>query len=668
MRPVVRVAATNSAISKTVEALLTQHCGRLGLRLEVSAYESAEALFDDLEQCPPRELADTLVVVYLDAADLGAAFEPRAPRQQKGWHIADTRVGLAVELLLRFPQVFPVFLSPGIPMNLSCGFPAYRTLIETLRTRHRGSNGTAEAFSLDETFLATEVPLHFVPALDPELAALRQTLSRFARGMRCWFDPTGLRTLVKNRFLGALFGSSDNWSISAEQRNVLQERLGSAAIAVDEEREFALISAYGAYKFGRRGWLVTSWGEFGDDSSRSLWAKPQLRLDDVVVLRDVDLRFPDFPDRRRGMRTRLMDIGNWEERLGEKWRVRVVSSHHDVRDISSSKSKPHPKGQPAPGIYQGLSKPISTLYNLKALLSDDGASLRSVAARLLPVQGPAEGGHGAPYSNLAIAESLLVQARTYEDGPVENILGAFLAGEAVELLLGMSQTTVLEALLLQHKKEVAAEVEFPGISHNIDISERQRDIEAAVAVVLDGSKRLRGRPRKIRKMFLSQFWAEMRIEYRLGEQFLAAEEANIRSLIHTPWVRLQMPGLPRPRAVLARLAALFRCRSGLAEVIEGMKYLIVRPVCSLRAWAMAFLVSNTFSVTLYVLAGACFRFQLVLSVILSSVTLQPTAMLSGIVDDKATLAVQAAALFHMGTSYLLFGALISMLFRKVTRG
>lgn len=739
MRPVVLVATTSPIVSLSLQALLSKRCRELSLKLEVcpggeedkklgaTAYESAEALFEFLEQCSPNVLADTMVVLYIPSWDLANAFCPEARDVDKmthanGWHSGNRRAGIAVELLLRFPHVFPVFLSEGnalgegIPLSYFGGMDYF------------GESGTVAELCRERL-----VPLHFASLLDNRdnkrnPLGLGDVLTRFSQGMRCWFDPTGLRTLVKNHFLGAVFGertksSKLDLTNTEDQRRILLERLEYQVVAVDEELEFAMLNAYTAYRFGMRAWIITSFQEHQEASIWN-WGKG-------TVLRDIDLRFADLPNpdsedcpekykAGNSIRTRFINILDepWPPKVREEhgWSVRAVSSHPLIETNPSDWSGNELRlGQREKGgdlEYLGLSKPITTLYGLKSLLFQNGNTTPSVAARLKPAEGGGGGRHGAPYLNLAMAESLLLQARHCQSGPRENLIGALLACEAIELLLGMSRTTVLEAMILQHNKEVMAEVEFPGVAMAIDTKERDEDIRSAVdnllAINCDAEP---GKALRVRDLFLSRFWAELKIIYRNGEQFEAAEESNSRSLVYGNW-------LPKPgddRRIDAILS--YRTRTGLKTAIVGA-------ATSPRKWFRAFLKINAVFIVgnLMISAGAeRLKFPIsdsvnvAISTFLSSISLQPMGTENdALVKEKSTkpgtsegtfkirpgvgLNAQAPQIgvyleltdqlpsypnlraermyvvaliwttLHMAFSYLLFGTLISMLYRKVTRG
>lgn len=720
-RPTVLIATTQPAMSYALGEKLKPICQKRGLKLEVCpdgvesvvgdanvrAYDSAEALFEALEKRNPMELADTLVVLDI-GTQLTGAFEPKAPKDEC-WHITDNRAGVAVELLLRFPQVFPVFLSPSVPVEDQIE----NTDKVVLPARIEVHEGKWEAFhSLQDSLCRKDefpyfrfavhafcVPLHFVSPLDGGLG-LSSTISRFARGMRCWFDPTGLRTLVKCRFLGTLFGSATVWDNTLDQREVLLARLDHAAVAIDEEREFAMLNAYAAYKFGRRSWIVTTFGEFNDEP---LWVArtPDVAHNlDVVVLRDIDLRFPDMPETeslRNQLKSVKTDVWKIQTRIGGNWRLRVVSSQAGIvaekeADWDDEKKRiGENDDEEKNDKYIGLTKPIGSLYELKELLFKAGEPANSVASRLDIVKDDEKtGGHGAPYLNLAMAESLLLQARHCKDGPTENLVGALLAGDAYELLLCMSKTTALEALLLQHKKEVASEVEFPGVAHAIDIRSRRNDIEATLNKISE-----KDASASMRNMFLSQFWSELRTVYKNGEQFKAAEQANVESLVHSTW-RPKRPRWPWLEKLILTLPRLHWPEKFLpSSVLErnqhviGVKSFFIKPAISFWMWLSWAILGSAVFTSFYILSTQCgenIRWERVIpvlhQVILSSLSASPAKGIIRIEDcldmrvrvtDTATQVVAPdvgfylLTLVHFAFSYVMLGLLISMIFRKITR-
>ncbi len=704
-RPVVLVATTDPAMAYALGKRLSDVCLRLGLNLEicpggdgderdfdgskVRAYNSAEVLFEHLASRPPMELADTLVVLDVGSR-LKEAFEPKAAGDQ-GWHVAENRAGVAVELILRFPQAFSVILSPAVPTDNSPMGEQCNVRDPIPLSEHLTGNGWEGYRSLatalcrevkDETaqhLYALKVPLHFVSPLDA--AGLCSVLKRFAYGMRCWFDPTGLRTLVKHRFLGTLFGDVANWKNTAGQRGILRQRLSNVAVAIDEEREFALLNAYAAWKYGRRAWIVTSYHEF---SQHLLWGHKEGEANNTVILRDIDLRFPDIS--RFGIRDALKDIYSeeWKGKIGPECEVRAVSGEANVIPVEQRLQRwkyaswwPTQKrlGQDMTTVdaakYLGFQKPVSSIYVLKYAVEDRKAK-GSLHARLIGIQGDAPtqtaqkgGGHGAPYLNLAMAESLLVQGRQCGEGPSACVIGALLASEAYELLLGMSKTTALEALLDMHRAEVRAEVSFPGVGHSLRIKERKKDIEATLERLYENSKI--ANKKQIINIFLSQFWGDLRVIYRGAEHFDAAERANLESLVHSQWLRLPW----RPLFIS-------RCKRCSGAKV-WLKNRILDPATSLWKWALwVFAASIVFTLvygpTLGVWSNADEPYkwhefyEQWHEVIRSSMALEMMGKLAEEVGKPgAELWLRIVALIHLGFSYLFFGLLITMLYRKITR-
>lgn len=710
-RPIVLVATTDPNMAYALQERLKDDCKKLGLKLEVCpdgnesdmagakvcSYDSAEELFDALEKRDPVELADTLVVLDVGAG-LDNAFRPAA--NQDKWHVTSNRAGIAVELLLRFPQVFPVFLSPAVPVSTDEAnaegndkgkivkstlrndneWGGFYRLCDEICTKHKPGQPDLEAC---KSLHAFQVPLHFVSPLYGD--GLVSTLDRFARGMRCWFDPTGLRTLVKNRFLGTLFGNENNWentwskaddkqdnSSQTGLREILLERLDCMGVAIDEEREFAMLNAYAAWKHGRRAWIVTTYDGF---HNHPLWAancnniaiEENYRCNrDVVVLRDIDLRFPDIPTDKEDIRANLRDITSkdiWDVKLAPKWNVSAVSSHPNVlteEKFSSLAAKDEKamlvgqfkmangEGKKDVYWYKGLSKPIATLYQLKSLLRKDRSTLS-----LLGTARDRNGGgrHGAPYLNLSMAESLLISSGRCKDQSSSHLIGALLAMEAYELLLGMSKTTALEALLALHKHEAAAEVKFPGVSHSLEIKDRIEDVEHTLNKLYEDNKTNAREKERVKRMFLSQFWAELRIQYKDGEQFDAAEEANVQSLLNMSWKPFVLP--------------------------KPVKSLILKISTSIVYWFLgAFCVSLILTAAYAKLEGLQLQLnyegmklflQIWSSVVLAMIQLQFNEVPIVAYPLKAEFWHHLLAIIHLGISYVLFGFLIAMIYRKITR-
>jgi hypothetical protein len=187
-RPLVLVASLNRLDSNDVKKL-NQICLEHNLRLQIGpgadpkkgCYDSAEVLFDHLESCDPMDLADTLVLLFAD--DVGRAYE--CSTCGGDWRKGnERRAGVAVELLLRFPQTFPVIVSSQVPPTGRVGDgDGLSTLCGDLLQRHQTPGGVRGEVSV---LTALWTRIHFMNAKDSN--GIESVLTRFARGMRCWFD------------------------------------------------------------------------------------------------------------------------------------------------------------------------------------------------------------------------------------------------------------------------------------------------------------------------------------------------------------------------------------------------------------------------------------------------------------------------------------------------
>lgn len=671
------------ATDDSLKNQLNVACKKFGLdfqwlKKEGAVFSNADELFETLDQIASSNssrLANTLVLVDVD--HLGKAFSPSD--NGSNWHTRESppRAGVAVELLLRYPQVFFVFLSDQITNHSISGCwendsgPAIcpsegycklcQDLMYTNGTNAEQDSHLVEVRALSRLWRKT----HFFSFDDT--AGIEEILNRFSLGFRVWFDPTGLRTVVRDRFLGTVFESNENRQNTSPQRDILKERLSHMAIAIDEEHEFAVINAYSAYRHGCRAWITTHFADFNNP----LWT---FQKDDesikVTIFRDIDLKFPDIPTDQPGIRRDLRDVTNklWSNKIGSKWRVRTVSGESEVRPVhrfNAGLGSDIGQRKTSSGdlCFFGHQKPLVSIFDLcQSLATNRSEAERSPLSLLTAVHTDTVGGHGAPYLNLAIAEHMLRQARQYKDSPVVNILGALLAGEAYSLLLGMSKTTALEALLQMHVSEVKAEIAFPGVADQVNVVPRRRDIEHTLDNLYahpegkSSSTSLIGR--KVKSIFLSQFWADLRKVFRDGERFEAAEYANRAGLAFSF------------RASCERLPSLT------SRLIPPIGYHIARYFIwmgtRLRGWsisALSLVVLIAFfyyRMQLPTKGSDCASFWYILQqTILSSLGLSLIEPLESLA--KSSTSGGLVAIFHMGSSYVLFGLLISMLTRKLTR-
>ena len=219
-------------------------------------------------------------------------FDSRLRSRRSAWHGSSSAIGVALELTLRYPQVFPIFVSP----LFGNGNGEYEGWAAKL-VEEAGGTGSDWA------------NLHCYSPLE-DLEALRSAIKRFSvGGLRTDFDPSGLRTIMRNRFIGQVFGGDTDWANTEASRRVLNQRLKRCAVVIEEESELALLTGYAAYKTFGRVWLTMTYAEFLGENARCHWRNDS--KSDIVIVRDLDLRFPDFPEDRsvaKSLRSELRNI------------------------------------------------------------------------------------------------------------------------------------------------------------------------------------------------------------------------------------------------------------------------------------------------------------------------------------------------------------------------
>jgi hypothetical protein len=345
--------------------------------------------------------------------------------------------------------------------------------------------------------------------------------SLWSRGHRDpLLDPVGLRRKVRSQTTRELKHLGDDLE--------LPERIKLAA-AIDEEKGYAYLNGYTAYRFGCRVDVVTTWAlmkelfggekEGEADASHNYW----------LLLEDMSLNFPDKPNQ-----IHLLRLDEYKENQGreywcpklnsskvldsiplEKSAYRILVTTGQARALSTLEGNQKYLKNKKTGVGDLVFKPASGMFGLwkdAKLLKKPSLFKRernevdfkwppaSPETRFLnrawnslkhrrtwtntPAQEEAETdnkGHGSPGKLMLVAETLIRRSKELLDKPhtVEAaIQGAVLATEALELTGGRTPTSALDALTLKHHFEVLAECQFPGVGHQRDIKRRWQDIEA----------------------------------------------------------------------------------------------------------------------------------------------------------------------------------------------
>jgi hypothetical protein len=701
-QPRVIVAATTD-IATSIESLLTEECRNLGLALQVgpnagkSRFDNSEELIYELSKLNPTDLFDTLLVVHI-GVDLMECFRSSVLRTQSPWHNSSiNKPGIAMELVLRFPQLLPVFLTPFAPPDGEGEWGEFKAwLAEWV------SDADVEA----EYMVPGWEQLHFATPLNG-YQGLIKNLQRFASGFRSIFDPTGFRTLLRNRFLAQVFGSETRkrkgWDNTSVARGKLNDRLRKLAVIIDEEQDLTLLIGYSFYKFGYRSWMMSSHAELINKNAPS-WVTAK----NALLARDIDLRFPDMPssDEPSSMRQLFRDIysDQWSKIIGnlKDCQVRVISQDPNIvtaREAAAYKHKVDVEcdglkaykaridnapdnlnknrqidskviekeslrlgqtcGCSTPHKYIGLTKPLMSIYAATGLILDEGEANVSVLSCLSQSEESRRVSHGAPYFNLRIASDLIEQSRKCRECPElrSALVAALLAQEAYSLLLGMSRNTSLSALREMHLAEAKIECSSTGVAHSVSIKARRADLDETVSNISPGVPG---------SNFLAKLWADLRLVYKDGEQFEASEKANIESLVNTNWIFGTRGHFASKSLFIQNLVKAFK--QAFLLTLFSFSYLLI----FLFLWAFVLTIVFCNLQTGWHFALTCdgfVNFMDVYARVLVAISRAEAISTQGLsIPDGKGFLYRLTDILCAFTSVLAIGLIVSIIFRKSTRG
>lgn len=315
------------------------------------------------------------------------------------------------------------------------------------------------------------------------------------------FDPTGLRNWVRKKTNDELEKIDD---LSLALRN--DARL---AAAIDEERSYAYLHGYAAYRFGCRSDTITTWTtmkeRFGPERLKRVEQKRRSEGHGYwLLLEDMSLGFAD-----REKDTHLLHlaekytISEGEEKEGRAFhcpllddsrgheksehRVLVTTGQAHPGDKALAENRGYLRGK-LHGKGKVVFKPTSGIFDLWQKvglfrIAPGGGRRGNVPDFSWPPR-PAHAsaqrsGHGAPGKLLVVAETLISRAKGFfpDVASVEDaVRGAVLATDALELTGGRTPTTATEALSLKHRFEVLAECQFVGVAYHFRIKPRLDEI------------------------------------------------------------------------------------------------------------------------------------------------------------------------------------------------
>ncbi len=570
----VAFASPTLEVAQTIARPLAKFCGERGMMFTLCGGNNGCTIADLYQFLSDigSDLSDTMLIIDVGSAaveslevnrDEGSLSYSYWERESGRSHEGST-IGLFADLFLRFPHLYLVAYSDAFVDELAHN----DTLDHVVRNLLAD---TPSITALPEKYWQMLRGIHFSRP-SPEATDLLAKVRRFGHAFRTFFDPTGLRTLFRNQLLRAVFGISESnegaQDPSFRQRELLGLRLRRTLAVVEEEAELSALHCYTGYKYGNRCWMVSTYEEFSVHGASSWRSSPEM-----LVIRDLDLRFPDIWSEPSGDSPYelLSDVTShlWN-RVSDSATVRGVRRDGRLRPVSSKwaweEERLGKKGNTNNREFLGLRKPMRSLCALGALMQQcafQPANMhtrshrpQSILSNLSAVKGRGARHEASPV-NLLLATSLIEQSGKLRnmDDAFHAILAALLAQDAAALLVGMSVNIAFDALREVHLAEAQAEARTTALQHNVSIEWRIEDAYESV-MQIDHDEAA--------SAFLSRLWSELRAAYRSAELFEAAEDALFESHVHSAWIF----GHPESRgAVAIRRMMVWPFRSVLGMIV-----------------------------------------------------------------------------------------------------
>ena len=330
------------------------------------------------------------------------------------------------------------------------------------------------------------------------------------------FDGRGLRRWVIERLRGPHYPprSDDPEHALAHahgrRATAVPERL-PLAVVLDEEEDYHLFLGLMAYSHGFRVHAIASWAE----AVRLLGEAPNPRrstgrLHPEPISLTIEDWYLNFPDQGQAglsdlqmrasvlpalplngpTRRRFLTVGHGRGTSRDAKRAENLARLRET-EARETGFLPRPSEQvifkPASGLFT-LWKELGLPRALRAQRDSGDRAGFAPGFHWPPEQEGKDddpvvheaGDHSSPGRLLQIAEHLLERAAGMSESArtvKATVRGAVLATQALELLTCRTPTLSVEALMLRHEFEVAAECQFSGVEYHLSMDERLRDIE-----------------------------------------------------------------------------------------------------------------------------------------------------------------------------------------------
>lgn len=374
------------------------------------------------------------------------------------------------------------------------------------------------------------------------------------------FDPSGLRQWVRiviNQKLTSEHGKNPGKPMQLPMRKML-------AVAIDDERDFAMIHAYASYRYGFRADIISSWGlmEQQFTSDKNQYHNGTHGYD--LIMEDMRLAFPDKPGAKklsslleRGVACDLLA----QDKDNSKWRF-LITSGQSGKDDSLTEENEDFLELKRNGRGDILYKPIGGICDLwkatgllKEFKEDTDDNPRGNASEFFwpprELDDNEYHGHAAPGKLGMVAATLVKRAKAAKaqaDGAEDYLVAALLASEAAELLSGKTPDLTLTALQIKHECEVRAECSFIGTGFHFELEQRFKEIALEVNNVSQWSKEPKKKAVDARATIvktLREVYAEAGqmeeedrclVEFRKLNRIMSRPDRWWKHLLIVPWI------------------------------------------------------------------------------------------------------------------------------------
>jgi len=262
------------------------------------------------------------------------------------------------------------------------------------------------------------------------------------------------------------------------------------AMAIDDEISYAYFNAYASYRFGFRGYAVSTLKLMELLLNGDMQRIPTLAVEDLYL---------NFADRDPKKHISLLEERDKRYEPLKKTSLRIIASSgggtpEEIKKWSTNEKYLNLQFE---SRWVKIPKPFSGVFDLYeqgkfSVLIENAKKEKSWNFNWPPEEGDSaarmnnNGGHSCVGVLLAISERLIGRARRLQSDAscaVSAVHGAVLSVTACELLGCKTPTIALEALALKHYFEVLAECQFYGIQSTVDVGKRLADLEMEIDVI-----------------------------------------------------------------------------------------------------------------------------------------------------------------------------------------